>query len=745
VNGSLQSGLAAGPGRPDGVWAWLGGLARRKNTLALADQAVVSGSNFLTTVLIGRWCGAEELGVYSLGFSLLVSWACVQESLIALPYTIYRHRSPEGTEAEFAGSVLVHQGMLSLLSLLVLAAAAGLASAGTVPGLAAVLWTLAGMIPFALLREFGRRFAFARLRMAQALLLDAAVAAVQLTGLVWLATVGALSATTGYAVIGVACAVPGAVWLYRGRGSFVVRWGKVRPAMRQSWALGRWLFVWQVTLSVQAYYVHWLVSWLVGTTATGVYAACMTVPLFANPLILGIANSLAPGAAEALNRGGFAELRRVVFQTTLLVGTAMVPFCVVVALSGEQLMDLLYDGAQYEGQGQTVTVLTLSMLMIALGMPPSNGLMAAERPDVVCKVSLIVLGVSLVLVPGLVVWWGLAGAAYGFLAGNVAGSVWRWVLFLVLVPRSGAKPDLLLEDEPAVVRVLRQLTGGEGEACWEIEQLGEGVQATVYAVRTRDGQPVWRTHGCLVVKLYRPEAGPSLERVRGQLAALSRLHEAVHGGSCGGWKTFAPAPLYLCESPLAQVMTMVPGRELDWHLETGAGVSQELLETAPRAVAAAMRNYWALGELYGALSFCNLLCDVNARELSFVDVGLESDSFLCDRVPRRWYPASRDLAYLLYQTGVRVKHSIGHPAARGRQQTFTDGVVRAFLETVESSKERQCLLDEIQACVRVHLRTLDLSWSPRGLWHVLLSQVASRRIDKLMAGLRESCVENEEV
>ena len=58
----------------------------------MIDQAVVSGASFLATILVGRWCGPGELGVYSLGFTLLVSWGCVQESLIALPY--YRVSNP---------------------------------------------------------------------------------------------------------------------------------------------------------------------------------------------------------------------------------------------------------------------------------------------------------------------------------------------------------------------------------------------------------------------------------------------------------------------------------------------------------------------------------------------------------------------------------------------------------------------------------------------------------------------------
>ena len=116
-------------------------------------------------------------------------------------------------------------------------------------GLAAVLWALAGVMPFALLREFSRRFAFAHLRMSQALVLDLAVATVQLLGLAWLASIGALSATTAYAAFGAGCALSGAVWLYLDRSNFVIHWKKVWPTMQQSWSLGKWLFSSNSTLT----------------------------------------------------------------------------------------------------------------------------------------------------------------------------------------------------------------------------------------------------------------------------------------------------------------------------------------------------------------------------------------------------------------------------------------------------------------------------------------------------------------
>jgi hypothetical protein len=98
---------------------------------ALADQAVVSGTSFITTIVIGRWCLPSELGIYSLGISLLVSWLAVQESVISLPYIIYRQRPVQGTPPEHAGSSLAHNALLSVLAIAVLGVTAmGLSARG---------------------------------------------------------------------------------------------------------------------------------------------------------------------------------------------------------------------------------------------------------------------------------------------------------------------------------------------------------------------------------------------------------------------------------------------------------------------------------------------------------------------------------------------------------------------------------------------------------------------------------------
>lgn len=442
--GHLASREARGPrvvigSRASRLASWLrAGLPRfvsGTHVLALADQAVVSGVSFLASVMIGRWTDPGELGAYAIAISLLVSALAIQEALISLPYAI-RWRRPPGTAAEHAGGALMQCALLSALGVALLAAIAlGLAAHGAEPKSVAMAWTLTAVLPFALLREFGRRLAFARLHLSQALSLDAAAAAIQIAALMWLGWTGLLSAVAAVAALGGACGLTAIVWLYLARAEFAIRPSQTPAAIGQSWGLGKWLFAGQIVMQAQIYAPYWLAGAVAGAAATGVYSACMSVVALANPLILGFSNILTPRAVLAWKEGGGPELRRQAIRDALVLGVVTSLFCAAALFAGEDLLRLLYHGKDYGGQGATLSVLSLALLAAAVGMPATNALASMERPRAIVWAGSIGAVVTTVLVWGLMLVWGLPGAACGVLAGNTAGSVARWAALLALVAR----------------------------------------------------------------------------------------------------------------------------------------------------------------------------------------------------------------------------------------------------------------------------------------------------------------------
>ena len=92
-----------------------------------------------------------------------------------------------------------------------------------------------------------------------------------------------MSATSACAALGAGCAFPTVIWLYHARVEFAVRLQQVQMALKQTWALGKWLLIGRITVQVQGYVAYWLAAALGGAAITGVYAACMSIIGFANP------------------------------------------------------------------------------------------------------------------------------------------------------------------------------------------------------------------------------------------------------------------------------------------------------------------------------------------------------------------------------------------------------------------------------------------------------------------------------
>ena len=207
---------AAPPLRSSAVSSLLGGAAERiaqGGLLSMFDQAVVSGANFLTTLILARTCSQDELGVYALAWTIVVFLAAIQGNLITVPYTVYCHRGDGQGLAEYAGSTLAHQLLTSLAAVACFLGLDVLLSLGYGPvSLRPAAWVLLCVIPFILLRDYARRFTFAHLALVTATAIDVVVAVLQLGALLALRQLGWLSAAAAYGAMGAACAVACLCW-----------------------------------------------------------------------------------------------------------------------------------------------------------------------------------------------------------------------------------------------------------------------------------------------------------------------------------------------------------------------------------------------------------------------------------------------------------------------------------------------------------------------------------------------------
>ncbi len=413
----------------------------RSGSLVLLDQAIVSGTSFATTIIVARMSGPEELAVYALAMTLLVLIGGVHEALVSQPYTVYAHRIHAVARPTYLGSAFASLVGLALAAALGLSAAGMLLPEGVGPArLGPMLVGLAGVAPCWLLREFARRTAIAHLAVGTGLLLDASVALAQLGSLAWLATTGRLSGLTALFAIAAASAAGGIGWLVAWRHRLRVRPSHFGRHSRRNWRLGRWILASRVMSHLNSdVTMMWLLVFLAGPAAAGVFAACLTVVFLSNPIVIGVGLFLTPRIAGTAASKGLAEACGVVWQSTVGLGIVLALFVGALALLAHPVMRLMY-GSQFAGHEASLVVLAAAIAISAVGLGTANGLLAIERADLNLLASVCGFVVLLATAPALINRWSVLGAGLALIAGNTVDTATRLLMFWRLTRTAAGAP-----------------------------------------------------------------------------------------------------------------------------------------------------------------------------------------------------------------------------------------------------------------------------------------------------------------
>jgi len=397
-----------------------------KSLLAIADRAVLAGTNFLVLIVLGRVSGLEELGVFAMAWAVLQMVLVIQEGLVLTPFTVFRPKKPalhiQAAQCSSAAVFCALIGLAAVLAALIVAAAVALRSGDL--DLIAVIVVVTLLLPVMIMREFVRRVLFADMNVSWVFLLDVQWALLLLFVLGWFSVSGVLSAVTVFLGILLAALVPYPAWLLANRHRFgSMTLAKLRLEAKRYWKFSRWIFATQISDIAQGHGIVWLVAAFGGPGAAGIFAACNSLSMVTNPLIIGFGNYLLPRTADARHRNGIDEVLQVVRKATMFLVVGAGGICAVLAAFGEPLVEILYQPGNMEHVAAVVAFLALARFLSASGFAVDNGLMVIGRPDINLTASLTglicTMGLSAMLLPA----WDLTGAALAVTIGTLAAMI----------------------------------------------------------------------------------------------------------------------------------------------------------------------------------------------------------------------------------------------------------------------------------------------------------------------------------
>ena len=320
---------------------------------AVADQLLISATNFATMVLLARGLSQEAFGSFTLIYSVLLFANNLQFGLITQPHNILAIARHGEDYTCYTTSTAVSQLFFgAVAALAVLAAwAVGRCAAWSV---APLLLTLAPSIVSWQLQEFVRRILYTEGRLAAAFVNDSISYGGQALAIAALWWLDGLTAPLALGALAATSAIAATLGGWQIRGSLA---GRIDPSVcAENWHFGKWLAAEDVVGT-------WLSSWFFVYLGAAVFGRAAAAILGAVHTIFGPARVLAYAMTAVLPIhfarsqavGGRAALYAQLKVAFLLAVPLLGGYCLLVAIFAEPLMRLVY-GEKYAGNASLVAL-----------------------------------------------------------------------------------------------------------------------------------------------------------------------------------------------------------------------------------------------------------------------------------------------------------------------------------------------------------------------------------------------------
>jgi O-antigen/teichoic acid export membrane protein len=398
----------------------------RKGSLALLDQAFLSGANFAFSILLARSLGAADYGAYAVAFAIFLFLANLYQAVLLTPSIVVVPGCYSDRRAEYFGAALRVHGVISVLLGACLAGGAAVAFGWFGDArLGSSLGGLALALPWVLLCWLGRNHCYLTLSSGPAAMGSLLYGLLLLSGVAMLHAVGRLTVFSGFLAMTLAGLVAGVFLVGRSK----IRFGEPGPraVWRESWVLGRWELAISIAKCLPIFGCYPLTAAMLGTEATGGLRALNNLTMPMTLAFAAISRLAVPYFTAAWVRleGGIdvPSLRRLTAAAMALSGA----YLVVLTVLRRPVMHAVYGG-RYDEFAALVPWMVLCTVFASGSDTLSTALRARRSPALVFA-AYAVSGLGyLIAAPVLTRAYGLPGVVASLILNDLltlAAAAWR--------------------------------------------------------------------------------------------------------------------------------------------------------------------------------------------------------------------------------------------------------------------------------------------------------------------------------
>lgn len=351
-----------------------------KASLAITDEALISGSNFALSIVLARWLNAEQYGAYALAFSLFLLLGGFHQAILLEPMSVFGPAEYVANRRQYLAALLwIHAGMGALI-LAVLGACSLLAArlhwSG---GMAGALAGLALGAPFILLFWMARTAWYLELEPGRAARGALIYCGLTLGGLCGLYRARLLAPFTVFVLMGSAALVVSVFLLAHLRPSWKGAAPVLRDAWRRHWSYGRWALGTAVVTWAPSNVFYLGAGALLGVSQAGTLRALNNIVLPVHHCGSALGRLFQPHVSAAYGKDGAEGTRAPVRHLTLLFGGGAAVYGLLFSVFHGPVFRLLYGG-KYMEYAWLVPWVTLGAVFQVAAYGPSIGLRAMQAP-----------------------------------------------------------------------------------------------------------------------------------------------------------------------------------------------------------------------------------------------------------------------------------------------------------------------------------------------------------------------------
>jgi O-antigen/teichoic acid export membrane protein len=396
----------------------------------MLDQGLISGSNFLITILLARWLAPEQYGAFALAFSVFLLLAGVHESLVTEPMMVFGPSSYGNRRREYLGAVLWIEGVLGFVFLGTLLSATFIARHFAASGdFAGALAGLSVSTPCVFLFWVGRYSFYLDQRPGRAATGSALYSAILLAGTTLVFRRGVLSPFTAFMVIA-SGALSTAVFMLVRVKPVLKRGGDpgLESVWKTHWHYGRWALGTAGMRWIPGNASYALTGTLLGLADVGTLKALLNFFLPLGQVASSFGLVFLPYLSRLFGREGRSATKAPVRLLALVYLGGGSLYWLLLTVFRVPFLRFLYGG-KFLDSARLIPWVCCGAVLTVVSYVPSMGLRAIQSPRSIFAAYCAAAAVSVVF--GTVAIWlyGLAGAIGSFVLSGTAVLVVAAVLY----------------------------------------------------------------------------------------------------------------------------------------------------------------------------------------------------------------------------------------------------------------------------------------------------------------------------